>query len=161
MKRGQDGFTALESLLVIIVIALIVSIGGYVLHVKNSSDKTTSDISVINKKSVVVVTDTSNPENETINGTAYQSPSSSEGMSIKYTQNYGCKTYNPFVPLQNHISSTTKVTNANNKTIPFSSVKVGDNIIVHMSRGPCISAAEANSGGCNVNILSVQDLAIE
>jgi hypothetical protein len=44
-KANSSGFAAVEGLLVVVMIAAIVGIGAYVVHQKNSTDKTLSSTS--------------------------------------------------------------------------------------------------------------------
>jgi prepilin-type N-terminal cleavage/methylation domain-containing protein len=107
----------------------------------------------------------------TINGVAYLSPNQGEGLSVQYNEpveesdpnNPGKQItvmYHPFQDLQYHIDANTKITNSENQAIPFSDIKVGDNLLVQMSAGPCVMGVPGGSSGCNIKIFSIQDLSL-
>jgi prepilin-type N-terminal cleavage/methylation domain-containing protein len=137
----------------------------------NPKSTTTTPIIPPSPPKTGTTTDVSNPNSETINGVAYLSPNQGEGLSVQYNEpveepdpnNPGRQItviYHPFQDLQYHIDASTKITNSENQAIPFSDIKVGDNLLVHMSAGPCVMGTPGGSSGCNIEIFSIQDLSL-
>jgi len=106
--------------------------------------------------------DVSDPNAKTINGIAYLSPNSGEGLSIKYTEVIDGTTYYPFQPLHSSVPPgekvETKIINKAGKNIQLSDISPGDKLAVIISRGPCVMAVNGAWSGCIVKLYSIQDL---